>query len=415
MSPANTPHPSCGAQHNPLVSPMLDDPHPLFARARRDEPVFFSEAMGAWVVTRHEDICAVARDVARFSSVGSVSAGPGMPPEVLAELMQGVPPVPTLVDSDPPLHTRIRGLANRALSLRRITAFEPVLRATAHRLVDAFVERGEVELVHAFALPLPGIFIVDLLGLPREDFAKFSRWSDDWIGLSSVTNKSLDQLVGHARGFVAFQRHIAAAIEERRQSPRDDTLSDLVVGAEALDPPLGLAELVNIALQIVFAGHETTAGLITALALELARDPELRAALAADPALREPAVEEALRLSSPINAMFRVATEDVALRGVQIKQGDRVQLAYVSGNRDDARFTAPDRFDLARTSPHLAFGHGVHYCIGAPLARLEGRVALEVLIERLPGLRLTPGQTLEHVPGVTVRRLRALSLAWDRG
>ena len=206
------PAPSCGKLHNPLIQPMLDAPHAFYARARREEPIFFSEAAGAWIITRHEDICAIARDVARFSSVGILDGGPGMPPEVIAELMRGFPPVRGIVDSDAPYHTRVRALANKALSLRRTAAFEPRIRAIAEHLIDGFVERGHVELVRAFALPLPGSFIVDLFGFPREDLPLFTRWSDDWIGFASYSDAPLEKIVGHARGSVptdarADQRH----------------------------------------------------------------------------------------------------------------------------------------------------------------------------------------------------------------
>ena len=405
--------PSCGKLHNPLIQPMLDAPHAFYARARREEPIFFSEAAGAWILTRHEDICAIARDVARFSSVGILDGGPGMPPEVIAELMRGFPPVRGIVDSDAPYHTRVRALANKALSLRRTAAFEPRIRAIAEQLIDGFVERGHVELVRAFALPLPGSFIVDLFGFPREDLALFSRWSDDWIGFASYSDAPLEKIVGHARGMVEFQHHLAAAIKDRQEHPRDDALSDLV--SDDGGPPLSLGELVNTAVQIIFAGHETTAGLITAAAAALASDSALAAAARDDAALRDGVVEEAARTSSLVHSMFRYALADVELHGTTIRRGDRVQLVWISGNRDENQFADPQRFDATRKGPHIAFGHGPHYCLGAPLARLEARIAVETLLRRLPGLRLADDRPLEHVAGPTVRRIKALELAWDRG
>lgn len=399
-----------GREHNPLAPPMLDDPHPFFSRARREQPVFFSETYQAWIVTRFEDVCAIARDPARFSSVGCLDGGP-MPPEILAELARGYPPLPTLVDADPPFHTRVRGMATRALSLRRITTFEPRLRELAEELIDVFADAGQVELVHAFAVPLPGRFITELLGLPREDLPQLSRWSDDWIGLLSQSfGKTVEELAVHARGFVEFQHYIAEAIMARQRSPRDDALSDLVAGDGG--PPLGVAEYVNLVMQIVFAGHETTAGLISAAALELARDPALRAEVRGDPERREAVIEEALRMSSSVHGMFRVAKEDVELGGVRIARGERLQLSWVSANRDEARFPEPHCFRPGRSAPHVAFGHGIHHCIGAPLARLEGRVAIEALTRRLPGMRLAPDQRFPFMAGATVRRMRALKLEW---
>ena len=405
---------TCGREHSPLTSPMLDDPRPFYARARREEPVFWSESLGVWVVTRYADVCAVAKDAARFSSADSFTPQPSTvppPPELLAELVKGFPLLPSLVTSDPPHHTHSRALVTRALSLRRLAAFEPILREIAEGLVDRFAAHGRVELVEAFAIALPGNFIIDLLGLPREDLAQVNRWVNDSTEIF-VMRKPAAQLVDHARGFVAYQHYLAAAIEERRARPRDDALSDIVIGADALDRPFEMPELVNMLLQLIFAGYETTAGLIAAAALEMARDPELFSAARNDPALIPPIIEEVLRTASPIHAMYRSANEDVELGGARIRKGDRVQVTYVSANHDERRFEEPLRFDIHRTTPHVAFGHGIHFCIGAPLARLEGRIALEVLTQRLPNLRLVPDQKLSYFSSDTARRLESLELTW---
>jgi len=392
---------------------MLDDPRPFYARARREEPVFWSEELGMWVVTRYDDVQAVARDAARFSSIDAFVPVQVAPPAPLLEvLMQGFPLVPSLVDSDPPVHTRGRALVTNALSLRRIATFEPILRELANRLVDRFVAAGRVEFVSAFAIPLPGNFIVDLLGLPREDLTRV----DPWTTASSAIyagRGTLEELVAHAHRFVEFQHYLAQAVRERQASPKDDALSDIVSGAAALDPPFGMAEIINMLLQILFAGYETAAGMITAAAMELARDPALFTAARFDPSLHPMVVEEALRTASPIHSMYRTANEDLELGGVRISKGQRLQIAYISANHDETRFEDPLRFDPQRTPMHLAFGQGIHFCIGAPLARLEGRIALEVITRRLPGLRVVPGQTLEYFPSATARRLEAVELAWD--
>jgi cytochrome P450 len=403
---------SCGREHFPLTSPMLDDPRPFYARARREEPVFWSESLGLWVVTRYDDVSAVAKDAARFSSLDSITPSVAPPPpELLAELVKGFPLLPSLVTSDRPAHTHQRALVTKALSLRRLAAFEPILRSLAEGLVDRFAAKGRVELVDAFAIALPGNFIVDLLGLPREHLAQVNRWTTDSAEVFAG-HKPLAQLVEHTRGFVAYQHYLAAAIEDRRKSPRDDALSDIVSGAAALDPPLGMPELINMLLQVIFAGYETTAGLIAASALELARDGELFTAARRNPSIIPPIIEEVLRVASPIHAMYRTANEDVELGGARIRKGDRLQIAYISANHDEQRFEEPLRFDIHRTTAHLAFGQGIHFCIGAPLARLEGRIALEVLTQRLPSLRLVPDQKLSYFPSATARRLESLELTW---
>jgi cytochrome P450 len=391
---------------------MAADPRPFYARARREEPVFWSDSLGLWVVTRFEDVCAVAKDAVRFSSLDAVT--PGVvppPPAVLAELVKGYPLLPSLVTNDPPAHTRERALVTKALSLRRIAEFEPVIREIATGLVDGFAHAGRVELVNAFAVPLPGNFIVDLLGLPRTDLEQVNRWTNS-LGTLHAENVPLDELVEHARGFVAFQHYLVDAIELRRAQAKDDALSDIVAGA-AQDPPMGMAELVNMLLQVVFAGYETTAGLIAVAALELARDPALLAMAVTTPAVIPQIVEEALRTASPIHYMYRTANENVELGGVSIRKGDRVQIAYASANHDERRFDDPHRFDIGRKTPHVAFGHGSHFCIGAPLARMEGRVALEILTTRLPNMRLAREQELPYYQSTTARRLTALEVCWD--
>jgi cytochrome P450 len=415
MSSSSASGSACGREHFPLASPMLDDPRPFYARARREEPVFWSESLDLWVVTRYADVCAVAKDAARFSSVDSITPQPSTvppPPELLAELVKGFPLLPSLVTSDPPAHTHARALVTKALSLRRLATFEPILREIAEGLADRFAARGRVELVEAFAIALPANFIIDLLGLPKEDLAQVNDWTTDSTEIFAM-QKPVAQLVEHARGFVAYQHYLAAAIEERRARPRDDALSDIVAGADALDRPFEMPELINMLLQVIFAGYETAAGLIAAGALQLARDPELFLASRQDPAVIPPIIEEVLRTASPIHAMYRTANEDVELGGAQIRKGDRLQIAYISANHDERRFQEPLRFDIHRTTPHLAFGHGIHYCIGAPLARLEGRIALEVLTQRLPNLRLVPDQQLTYFPSATARRLESLELTWD--
>jgi cytochrome P450 len=334
------------------------------------------------------------------------------PPELLAELLEGFPVQSSLVDSDPPVHTRSRALVTKALSLRRLASFEPILRELAEGLIEQFIGAGRVEFVEHFAVPLPGSFIVDLLGLPRADLAKVMQWTNDSAAVFAGRADSLEQLVEKARGFVAFQHYLAAAVEDRRANPRDDALSDIVTGAFGFDPPFGMAEIINMLLQVLFAGYETTAGMLAAAIVELARDPQLFATVKADPSLCAKVVEEAVRSSSPIHAMYRTALADVELGGVTIRKGDRLQIAYISANHDERRIEAPNQFDIHRTTPHLGFGQGIHFCIGAPLARLEGRIALELLTERLPNLRL-PEQRFAVFPSATARRLEAVTIEWD--
>lgn len=404
-----------GSDYNPLVSPQLEEPYPLLARARREEPVFFSEALRAWVVTRHADISAVVADTARFSSAESITVGAAtMPPEVVTTLMDGYPLVPSLVDNDPPAHTRFRGLVSKAFTGRRLVEKEPSIRALVDELITSIMHEGQGDLFLRFAHPLSSSIIAAILGIPREDISRFRRWSDDLTTVLAA-HGPVEHQVAAARGVVDFQRYLASALEERKTTPREDLLSDIVTEGQGMTPPMSMAELVSLLMQVLFAGHETTAGLIVGAVELLLSNPEQLQALQKEPDLIAGTVEEAVRMVSPVHAMFRTALEEVELGGVTIPKGAHIRIVYASANRDEARFHEPERFDIQRpdVKKHLAFGHGLHFCVGAPLARLEARLAIEALLRRLPGLRLVPGQKPGFLRSVTVRRHESLEVAWD--
>ncbi|TQF11325.1 cytochrome P450 [Myxococcus llanfairpwllgwyngyllgogerychwyrndrobwllllantysiliogogogochensis] len=404
-----------GSEYRPLDSPQLENPHPFLARARREEPVFFSPALGAWVVTRHADISAVVADAERFSSAESITVGAATtPPEVVAALMDGYPLVPSLVDNDPPAHSRFRSLVSKAFTGRRLAEKEPFIRALVDELIDSFRKEGKADLFLRFAHPLSCSIIAEILGIPRADIHRFRRWSDELTTVLAA-HGPIEHQVACARGVVDFQRYLAAALEERKTSPRDDLMSDIVTGSQGMTPPMSMAELVSMLMQVHFAGHETTAGLIVGAVELLLEHPEQLRALRDDPGLIAGAVEEAVRMTSPVHAMFHTALEAVELGGVSIPKGAHIRIVYASANRDEARFHEPERFDVRRpdVKKHLAFGQGLHFCIGAPLARLEARLALEALLRSLPGLRLVPGQAPGFLRSVTVRRHESLEVEWE--
>ncbi|HEX8702630.1 MAG TPA: cytochrome P450 [Myxococcaceae bacterium] len=404
-----------GAEYNPLASPQLEDPHPFHARARREEPVFFSTVLGAWVVTRHADISAVVADIARFSSAESITVGAAtMPPEVISTLMGGYPLVPSLVDNDPPAHTRFRSLVSKAFTGRRLTEKEPLIRVLVNGLITRFVQEGQADLFLDFAHPLSAFVIAEILGVPRADTSRFRRWSEE-LGTVLAAHGPVEHQVECAQGVVECQRYFAAALEERKTAPREDLLSDIVTEGQRMNPPMSMAELVGLLTQLLIAGHETTASLIVGAVELLLRNPEQLQALRDDPGLAASAIEEAVRLTSPVTAMFRTALEEAEVGGVRIPKGAHLLIVYSSANRDEARFHEPERFDIRRPDlkKHLAFGQGLHFCIGAPLARLEARIALEALLRRLPGLRLVPGQKPTFLKNVTIRRPDSLRVVWD--
>jgi len=280
--------------------------------------------------------------------------------------------------------------------------------------VNGFVGAGRADLVWQFAYPLPMRVIAEILGVPPADMETFKRWSDDAVARLSV-NLPLERQIRCARSLVEFQHYFAAQIEERRARPRDDMLTDLVNARIEGHAPLSVPEMLSLLQQLLVAGNETTTNLIGSMMALVLRQPEILQAVRENPNLATGVVEEALRLESPVQGLFRTTTQEVELGGIRLPKGAHLQLLYASGNRDPAQFACPERLDIhrANAATHLAFGGGIHFCIGAPLARLEGRVALQTLIQRLPNLRLEPGQPLTRVPHFFLRGFEHLYVSWD--
>ncbi|MDC0676012.1 cytochrome P450 [Nannocystis radixulma] len=399
---------------NPMAPDQIDDPYPLYARARRERPVFFAESLGAWVVTRYADIAAVARDTERFSSTGALESSAVFPDEVTDILRTGYLEFQSLVQSDPPDHTRVRNVFNKALSPQRVAALEPKVRAIADELIDGFVRDGEVELIERFAFPLPGAVIGELLGVPRSDLPRLKRGSNaKQILLAGAAPPAL--LAECAREFVDLQRYFGAHIEARVHEPRGDLLTLLApidIGGTA---PLTMQEAVCNAIDLLAAGHETTTDMIGNGMTLLMAHPEQLAALRADPSLVADAVDEILRMEAPVRGLFRRVTVDTTLAGVALPAGARLFLLYGSANRDEQAHPDPDVFDIRRrpATPHLAFSKGIHYCVGNALARLEGRIAFERLLARLPGVRLHPTRPAERRAFIILRGYERLPLVWD--
>ncbi|KFA90642.1 hypothetical protein Q664_27015 [Archangium violaceum Cb vi76] len=399
---------------NPMAPDQLHDPYPLYARMRRERPVFYSPMFDLWVVTRYADISEVEKDTARFSSVGALDARAEPHPEVRAVLAQAYPRFLSLVQSDPPDHARVRAVFGRALSAQRIAAMEPTLRETADALIDGFIRDGKADLIQRFAYALPGFIICDLLGVPRSDMEQLKRWSDDKTLLMSAT-APIEQQVQSAHGFIAMERYFREQLHERRRHPREDLLTLLVPQSMGGTAPLSEQEAVCNAMDLFAAGHETTTGLIGNGLWLLLNAPEQWKAVREDPSLLPNALEEVLRMESPIRGFFRTVMADTALSGVTLPKGSRAFILYASGNRDETQFTEPDRFDIHRADAkkHLAFGKGIHFCVGAQLAKLEGRIAFEQLLRRLPGLRLRTDEAPVFRPYFMLRGFEHLPIAWD--
>jgi cytochrome P450 len=351
------------------------NPYPVYEQIRAASPVFHDPESDAWMLYDYESVRRALTDAETFSSEVSP------PPSRTYEWM---------VFADPPRHSKLRGLILRAFTPRAVAALEPRIRELSGQLLTACVGRGEIELCSDFAVPLPLMVIAELLGAPPADLPRFRRWSDVILELSYTLGGPPERA---ERAVLAFsvvsdemERYVDELLEQRRARPLDDLLSGLVA-AEVDGERLTNREILGFFQLLLVAGHETTTNLINNAVLCFLEHPEQLARVREQPRLLEPAIEEVLRFRSPVQAMFRVTRQAVELRGQRIPAGRLVMPWIGSANRDPAQFADPDRFDVTRTpNAHIAFGHGIHFCLGAALSRLEARIALGDLLQRLPDL-----------------------------
>jgi cytochrome P450 len=366
--------------------------------------------IGGWLVTDHAACSSALRNKC-FGKEGHKV----VPAEKLALIPQESAEVverrsSNMLFRDPPVHTRLRGLVNQAFTPRTIERLRPHVAEIAEHLVDAIAARGQADLIRDFAFPLPIIVIAELLGVSPDDRDQFKAWSSELtLGLNPGATR--EELSRTARAMEAISGYLHGVIEDRRREPRSDLISDLVRAQDSGDR-LSMDELLATCRLILAAGHETTVNLIGNGTLALLRNPEQRAALAADPSRLGNAVEELLRYDSPVQITTRFAMEEAPLGPHTAKQGDLVMLILGAANRDGSHFADPTRLDLGRENAHthLSFGGGIHYCLGAALARLEGEIAIGTLLRRLPGLALASSE-LTYRPHFVLRGPSALPVA----
>jgi cytochrome P450 len=390
------------------------DPVPTYHRLRESTPICSIErgAFRFTVLTRHADIAAVLRDP-RMSVDRSFQPKPladdGVDPAQLHPLARALRALSRIMlFRDPPDHTRLRGLVNKAFTPRMVESLRPRIQSLVDDLLAKPLAGGAFDLMHDFAEPLPILVIAELLGLPASDRADLKRWSDDLAVMldGSIAFQHLGKAVPSA---VAVIDYLRRQLEEKRKSPGDDLLSAMLA-AKGQDEHLSDDEILGTALIVMGAGHETTTNLVGNGVLALLRNPGELARLRAQPTLIETAVEELLRYDSPVQATSRVPREEVELFGVRFEKGREIGLLLGAANHDPAVFPDPDRLDLGRRDDrHLSFGLGIHFCLGAVLARLEGEIAIGTLVERAPQLALAVGDdALEWRPGWLLRGLTSL-------
>lgn len=406
---------------NPFDPETLQCPFPHYAEMRASDPVHFVEQFGVHMVTRHDLVMEVLRDPQTYSS----KFGPTSMPLASADrhqmmdvIAEGYPRVATMLTADLPEHTRYRRLVSKAFHPAAIAALEPVIRRVAVQAIDSWIDRGAIEFVRDFGVPLPVEVIAHALNVPQERMADFKRWSDDSIA-GIGTNLGLDERLRAERGVNEFQHYFAEQLELRRIEPRDDLLTHLLnARIDSDDPdidddrPLDMPEMLSIVQQLLVAGNETTTKMLTEMMRLLGEHPDQWRLLQQDPSRIERVIEETLRMSTPTQGMFRVITRDTNLGGVDLKAGARIMVVFSSANRDEAMYEHPDDFDPDRDSlrNHLAFGKGIHFCLGANLSRLEGQVALQELTKRIDSFRLAESNTYNYFPSFMLRGLTSLDI-----
>ncbi|HTZ10574.1 MAG TPA: cytochrome P450 [Acidimicrobiales bacterium] len=372
---------------DPFDPAWVEDPYAVYAELRRTNPVHRSP-FGFWVFTRHADCLALLRDRRSSSDARNVNADAlgelrAVDLPDLAGLDAVVAEMAPFLFRDPPDHTRLRGLVQKAFTPRVVERLRPRIEELCHGLLDDLLARGSVDLVADFASPLPVAVIVEMLGVPAEDHEQFRVWSDALArGLDPdflLPPEAVQQRLG---AILSFAGYFASLIEERRSRPGDDLVSRLIEAEEHGDV-LSQGELLSTCILLLVAGHETTVNLISGGALALLEHPDQLARFRGDPTVVRSGVEEMLRFAPPVQLTGRVALEDMEVGGARIARGDFSMLLLGSANRDPAAFAHPDTFDLTRAdNAHLGFGFGIHHCLGAPLARLEAQIALPALFGR---------------------------------
>jgi cytochrome P450 len=391
---------------DPLSPDFLADPYAAMAALPREEqPIFFAPSIGYYVLTRYADIEQVFQDPATYSA--AVAQAPLVPlvPEAQQILLAGGhKPQPSMVSLDEPEHARLRKPAARAFSMKRVTALIPVIEATTAGLLDAVGTASEFDLVAALAFPLPANTVFSLMGVPERDYAQIKHWSGYRAALGWGRPAPRDQ-VEIATGMTTYRTYLRKLVDAKVLEPGDDLTSDLIAVHHNNPERLTLEEIASILFSLSFAGHETTTGLIGNTVRRLLEVPDRWSAIAQNPRLIPAAVEETLRYDPSVPVWRRVTTRPVTLAGVNLPEGARLFLWLAAAGRDAAAFSQPDVFDVHRpdSERHLAFGKGLHYCLGANLGKLETQIAVAALAGRYPRLRLAPDQPLTFHPNISFR------------
>tara|TARA_B110000914_G_scaffold193526_1_gene181158 strand:- start:1142 stop:2416 length:1275 start_codon:yes stop_codon:yes gene_type:complete len=405
---------------NPMHPDLLRCPALLNKRLRDEAPVFKDPSSGIYFISRFEDVVAMSQDPKTFSSVmggATTRAVESSEPEIVELMAQGYADVPTMLTQDPPLQRRYRKFVDGVFAPNALNALEPMMESISHELIDRFGASGKCEFLSEFGVPLPLTVIASQIGAPEKDLPKLRRWTEAFIDNLSQQG-GLDSRVKTTKSIIEFQKYFVSRLEERRTEPRDDILSKIVNASIEGDQPLDNGECLSMLNQILVAGNETTGAALTQGILLLIENPIQYELILSDPSPRTISnfVEEVLRVSSPSANMYRRTTRDIELHGVRIPENSICFARFASANQDDDQFQDALRFDITRDNlkTHVAFGKGVHHCLGAALARREMNIGFKVLFERVENFRLQSNdQSPEFMPNALLHGLERLDIAFD--
>ncbi len=398
-------------QYNPFIPEIHADPYPMYDRLRAENPIHWSDLMEVWVLTRYDDVVGVLTDP-RFSADRRQARNRfAQQAQQMQEEFGPFGRTQTMLTSDPPLHTRLRKLGSRAFTPRMVERLRPRIQEIVDGLLDAVQDSGRMDVIRDLAYPLPVMVIAEILGVPPQEHGRFKKWSDEIAAtlggpftppeVLEQARKSVNELTDYFRGVIA----------QRRKEPKEDLLSGLIA-AEEQGQVLSEDEMLATAMLLLVAGNETTTNLIGNGMLALMRNPDQLQRLREDPSLIQVAVEELLRYDGPVQGTGRVANEDLEIDGHPVEKGQVAFCVLGAANHDPARFERPNELDIGRRpNEHVAFGDGIHFCLGAPLARAEGQAAFRSLLARMPNPRL---QSDEQQWGGTfiLRGLKSLPIAF---
>ena len=390
-----------------------ENPYPVYHQMRNEAPVYWSDAWGCWMLTRYQDITWTLQDYQTFTSLGRLTASMDLP----EPLWEKVEPLVRhysqgLINVDPPDHTRMRKLVHMAFTPRTIRKMQSYIQDIVERLIDEQIERGEMDVIWDFSYPLPITVIAEMMGIPLEDHAKFKAWSGEIVGFMATPKPTPQILLKSQDALLAMQQYFRDIYAKRRQQPEDDLITALV-RAELEGDKLTEEEMVSSCVTILIGGHETTTYLIANGMYALLQHPDQLRRLRDNPDLADSATEEFLRYDGPFQRNRRIATRDVQLGDVTIEKDQLIMQLLGAANRDPAHFPDPDALDITRSpNKHLAFGYGPHFCLGAPLARLEAPTAFRVLLQRLKNIRLAH-DSLEW-NNALFRGLKSLPIQFER-